>query len=221
MTIKKSYSSDAACVMECASPLALSPSIRLDRRPVLHPRKKGQNCETIPISGGHKEKHMNATITLAPERDLPQVAARRSNALFGLANPAICGEARVVPARSGLRQSARRLTRQPGPAPTHQRHLLYAAPGVKKVENAKRTQFHSKHIVLQILTTQTFLFRPKANLMIQNGAPRLTGCSSERELALIDVLISDLWIINSDFGRLRKVTERSPMESSKPHLLPL
>jgi hypothetical protein len=34
---------------------------------------------------------------------------------------------------------------------------------------AKRTQFHSKHIALQILTTEKFLFLSKANLMIPNN----------------------------------------------------
>jgi hypothetical protein len=46
-------------------------------------------------------------------------------------------------------------------------------PG-KKGEIAKRTQFHSKHLVLQILTTKIFLFSPKANLMIPKNHTRLT-----------------------------------------------
>ena len=52
--------------------------------------------------------------------------------------------------------------------------------------------------------------------MILNRAPGLSGCSSQRELALTDVLISDLWILNSGFGRLRKVTERFPTGACRP-----
>ena len=52
-------------------------------------------------ASGHEEKHLNATITLALDRDLSQVAARRNNALSVLANPAMCGATRVVPTRSG------------------------------------------------------------------------------------------------------------------------
>ena len=37
--------------------------------------------------------------------------------------------------------------------------------------------------------------------MIQNGAPGLSGCSSERELALTDVLISDPWILKYRFRK--------------------
>ena len=46
--------------------------------------------------------------------------------------------------------------------------------------------------------------------------PGLPGCSSE--LALTDVLISDLCILNSRFGRLRKATEGIP--GSGPRLVP-
>jgi hypothetical protein len=53
--------------------------------------------------------------------------------------------------------------------------LPFRALALKKVGIAKRTQFHSKHIVLQILTTKKFLYSPKANLMILHGVPGSLG----------------------------------------------
>ena len=146
---------------------------------------------------------------LASDRDLSQVAAYRDNALSGLANPAICGETRVIPTRSGVGQSA---------FPLHVfASLLFTPLRLSATPQiAKRTQFHSKHIVLQILTTKIFLFCPKANLMNPTGTPQLSDCSSERELAQTDVLISDLWIQNAGFGRLRKVTESSRRGACRP-----
>jgi len=54
--------------------------------------------------------------------------------------------------------------------------MSWDASALKNAKMMKRTQFHSKHAVLQSLTTKKFLFLPKANLMIPNGTPEAHAC---------------------------------------------
>jgi hypothetical protein len=53
---------------------------------------------------------------------------------------------------------------------SHFASLLLCVLALKNAEIAKRTQFLSKHAVLQILTTKKFPFRAKANLMVKRSS---------------------------------------------------